>query len=274
MRVAHLRGLFDARIDLAELGLDRAQLFAQVVLALAAAHLLLGLRLDLRLHAGDLELALQQRVHLAQPRERIGDLEHLLRLGEAQLQVRGDQIREPAGLPHVRRDREHLGRQIAERQQLLHARAHRAHQRLALHAPGRLRIGRDRRDLRPERGLVLDERLDARLGEALHQHFDAAVGQAQDAHHHRDRADLMQVVGFRIFDLGVALRGEQQQAVARERVLDRGHRALPRQEERQHHVREHHELPQREHRHLVRHLEVGGHGLGHRSAFRRGRGGT
>ena len=99
------------------------------------------------------------------------------------------------------------------------------------------------------------------------QHLHAAVGQAQDAHHHRHRADLVQVVGLGLLDLGVALRGEQQQPVAGERVLDRGDRALSRQEERQHHVREHHELPQREDRHLFRHLEVGGRRLGHCLAF-------
>ena len=196
LRAVLLR-LLDARVALAELGLDRAQLLAQVVLALTARHLVLRLGLDLGLDRGDVELAAQQRVHPAQPRERIRDLEHLLGLGEPQPQIGRDQVGEPPRLADVRGDREHLGRQVLERQQLLDARAHRAHQRLALDAPLRLVVRGKRRRRAPEGARVLDEGIDRGAREALHQHLHAAVGHPQGAHHHHDGADAVEIVGRR-----------------------------------------------------------------------------
>ncbi len=84
-----------------------------------ARELLLRLRLDLRLHGGDLELAAQERVHAAQPRQRVAQRQDLLRIAEPQLQVRGDQVREAPRLLHVLGDRQHLGRQALEAEQLL-----------------------------------------------------------------------------------------------------------------------------------------------------------
>ena len=133
--------LVAAAVGLAELRLDRAQLLAQEVLALAARHLVVRLRLDLRLHRGDVELAAQQRVDLAQPRQRVLDLEHLLGLGDAQLEVRGHEVGELTRLVDRERDREHLGRQILQRQQLLDPPAHGAHQRLGLDAPAARQLG-------------------------------------------------------------------------------------------------------------------------------------
>jgi hypothetical protein len=98
----------------------------------SARDLFLRLGLDLGLHRGDFEFAAQQCVDAAQARERVLDLEDLLRVFEAQLQIRGDQVREPPGFLYVRNDREHLGRKILQREQLLDARAHRAHHRFDL----------------------------------------------------------------------------------------------------------------------------------------------
>ena len=154
---AILLDLLEARIDLAELRLDRAHLFAQELLAMAARDLFLRLRLDLGLHRGDFEFAPQQRVDAAQPRERILDLEDLLRVFETQLQIRRDQVGEAAGLLHVRGDRKHLGRQVLQRQQLFHARSHRAHHGLDLHRPGRFGVRGQRLDGAP-RALPRDRR--------------------------------------------------------------------------------------------------------------------
>ena len=75
---------------------------------------------DYCLHRGDFEFATQQRVDPAQPRERILDLEDLLRVFEPQLQIRCDEIRQAPRFLNVRDDREHLGRQILQRQQQAH----------------------------------------------------------------------------------------------------------------------------------------------------------
>jgi hypothetical protein len=189
--------------------LDRAQLLAQVVLALTARQLFLRLRLDLGLHRADFELAAQERIDAAQPREAIDRLEHFLRFGEPQPEVRSDQVREPARLVDVRGDRKNLRRQVLERQQFLDAPAHGARQRFRLGVPLALFFIRQHGDLRPLRRLVLHERIDARLGDALHQRLHAPVRQAQDAHHHRDGADAVKIVCARVFEFGVALGDEQ-----------------------------------------------------------------
>jgi hypothetical protein len=90
--------LLETRIDFAEFRLDGAQLLAQVLLAVSARDLFLRLGLDLGLHRGDFQLAAQQRVDAAEARQRVLDLEDLLRVFEAQLQIRGDQVREATGL--------------------------------------------------------------------------------------------------------------------------------------------------------------------------------
>jgi hypothetical protein len=267
---AILGRLLGAGIDLAQLALDGAELLAEEVLALSPAHLLLRLGLDLRLHRGDLELPAQQGVHLAQPRQGVADLQDLLGLTDAQLQVRGHQVRQAARLPDVRRDREDLRRQVLEREQLLDPGADRAHQRLGLDGPLELRVRRHRAHLRPGGRLVLDECLDARLGEPLDQRLHPPVRQAKDAHHHRHGPEAEEVVRIRVVDRRVPLRGQQQQAVPRQGVLDGGDGALAGDEERQHHVGEDDELPKGQDRDLFGDRELEGAFCGHPPAFRRG----
>ena len=239
---AVLLRLLDTRVRLAELRLDGTQLLPQVGLALPAAHLFLGLALDLGLDAGYLELPAQQHVHTPQARQGIDDLEQLLGFGDPQPQVRGHEISQASHLLDVGRDREHLGREVLEGQQLLHPPAHGADQRLRLHAPAGLFVHRQGAYAHPAGPLVLDESIDACLGKALHQHLHAAVAHAQDAHHHRHGAHAVEVVGLRGLDVALPLRHEQQEPVAGQRVFDRGDRALASHEERQHHVGKYHQL--------------------------------
>jgi len=253
-----LLGLLHPRVGLAELGLDRPQLLAQVMLALRARHLVVGLRLDLRLHRGDVELPPQQRVHAAQAGQGIDDLQDLLGFGGPQLQIGSDEVGESPRLVHVGGDRQDLRRQVLERQQLLDAAAHRTHERLRLDAPIHFFVSGQGSDERPVRPLVVDKRIDRRLREALHQDLHPAISHAQDAHHHHDGSDPVEVVRFGILGLGIPLRGEQQQAITREGVLDGGNRPLPRDEEWQHHVGEDHQLSEGENRQLIGNRELAG----------------
>jgi hypothetical protein len=201
------------------------------------------------------------------------DFENLLRLRQAQPEIRRHQVRQSPGLMDIGRDGEDLGRQILQRQQLLHAIADRAHQRFGLDTPFGLVIRREGAHRGPGRRLVLHERLNAGLAESLDEGLHTTVGQAQDAHHHGDGAHAVEIVGLRILDGGVPLRGQQHQPFAGQRVLDGGDRALPRHEEREHHVGEDDQLPQRENRQLFRDLEL--HAIrSHPPVFRRGRGTT
>ena len=270
---ALLGDLLEPRIDLAELRLDRAHLLAKEVLALASAHLLLGQRLDLRLHGGDLELALQQRIHPAKPCDGIDDLQDFLGLRQAQPKIRCDQVRQTPGLMDIGGDGEDLGRKVLEGQQLFHSTAGRAHQRFGLDAPLGLVIRRKRTHRGPGGRLVLHVSFDSGLAQSLDQGLHAPVGQAEDAHHHGDGPDAVEIVGLRILDLRVPLGGEQHQPVPGQRILDGCDRLLARYEEGKHHIGEDDQLPQRQNRHLLRNLEI--HGIrGHVSLFRRGWGTT
>ena len=245
-----------AGVRLAQLRLDRAQLFAQDVLALAARHLLLGLGLDLCLDGRHLELATQERVNPAQSGERITGLQHFLRLGESKTQVRCHEIRQPARVRDGGGDGEDLGGEILERQELLDARAHRPHQSLRFDAPLGLLVRREHPHPGPQRRVLFDEALDFGFCQPLHEHLHPAIGQAQGAHHHGDRSHAVELIGGRLFHVGIALRYEQDQPIARQGVIHGSHGRLPPHEQRQHHVREHDVFAQRKQREFFRDLEL------------------
>ena len=91
-----------SRVALAELLLDRLQLLAEEVLALALLQLGLHLRLDLRAELEHLQLAVQDQRDLAQPLLDVGQLEQLLLLLGLQPQRRGDEVAERARVVDVR----------------------------------------------------------------------------------------------------------------------------------------------------------------------------
>ena len=95
--LAVLRELLGDLLALAELLLDRAELLAQVVLALRLVHLAARLRRDLLLHRQDGDLLGEALVDEPQPLDRVGRLEDLLRLLELEVQVR--RRRGPPGAP-------------------------------------------------------------------------------------------------------------------------------------------------------------------------------
>ena len=103
--LAQLVGLGGRLVELAELLLDRLELLAQHVLALALVELGLDLVLDLRADRDDLELA---REDLDEPAQALGDVDllqqRLLLLG-LQAQRAGDEVAERARVVDVR-DRE------------------------------------------------------------------------------------------------------------------------------------------------------------------------
>ncbi len=254
--------LVGTRIGLAELALDRAQLLAQEGLAVILGRGLGGHHRPMKVGSGrdGLELALEQCVDLSQSREGVLDLEDFLGLFEAQAEIRCDEIGEASGTLHVRRDREDLGRKILERQQFLDARADGPGESLALDSPILAALfGRgEGRDADARALAVVDHRLDAGLAEALDEHLLAPVRHLHRTHHHRDRADAVEVVGIGIDRLGIALRDEQDQAIAGQGFFDGRDRMIPRNEERKHHVRKNDELAKCQDRKVFR--EMGSRG--------------
>src|SRR5581483_1498121 len=113
----------------------------------------------------------------------------------------------------------------------------------------------DARDLRLEERRGLNEVIDARAAQSLHQDADAAVGQLQHAHDDRDGADAIEILFARILVLEVFLRRQHDHAVFRERLIDGVDRLLPRYGERDDDEGEDHEILQRQNRKNVGDLD-------------------
>ena len=83
---------------------------------------------------------------------------------------------------------------------------------------------------------------------ALDQHLHGAVGQLEQLQHAGERADLVDRVGRRIVVGGVLLRREQNERVRAHHLFERLDRLFAADEQRHDHVREHHDVAQRQHR--------------------------
>ena len=102
IRLAQLVDLRLLLVALAELVLDRLQLLAEEVLALALVDLARDLRLDLRAELRHLELAVQDQRDRAQALLDVDRLEQLLPLLGLEAQRRGDEVAERARVVDVR----------------------------------------------------------------------------------------------------------------------------------------------------------------------------
>ncbi len=141
-----------ARIRLAELRLDRAQLLAQVELALVLLDLDLGLALHVLHHARARDFALESREDEAQPLADVEPLQHLVLVGDAEVHVRRREVGEASRIGDVHlEDRRHFVRdaidQLGER---LRGRHDARHEIVDLARVGR-RLPRRRARARPDR---------------------------------------------------------------------------------------------------------------------------
>ena len=169
-------------VGLAELLLDRLELLAQEILALALVELGLDLGLDLRPKCDHLELARQDLRETAQPLGHVDLLEKLLLLVGRQAQRTGDQMREDARVVDVGDHHLELVGEVRDlfddvREGLLDV----AHQRRELrrlldHVGGR-------RDISDQIGLGTDPVLDPDALATLDQHPQRAVRYADHPRH-------------------------------------------------------------------------------------------
>jgi hypothetical protein len=237
----------DMRRAFAELLLDRLHLLVQVVLALAFLHLALHPAADAFLDLEDVDLALELREQVLEARLDLEHLENLLLLLELERQVRGDGVGEAPGFLDAGERRQDLGRNLLVQ---LHVLVKLGDQRPAhgLDLGHITRIGRHRGRLGHVMTALIVDLLDARALAALHQHLYRAVGQLQHLQNVGNAADLVQVLGGRLI-LGRGLLRDEQDALARlHGDLHRLDRLGPPHEERDHHVRKHHDVPQRQQR--------------------------
>ena len=244
-------------VALAELLLDRLQLLAQEVLALALLHLRLHLRLDLRAELEDLDLAREDRRDLTQPLLDVDRLEELLALlGRDRAQGRGDEVGERARVVDVRRgELELLGQVGREPDDLREEALDVARQRLDLGRVGVL--VREPLELADEIGIVEILLGQADPVQAADEDPQRPVGDLDHLVDHRDRADLVDVVPARRLDRGVARGDEREQAVAGDDVVDQPDRALLADRERRHRLREDDRVLERQHRQRRRQLDLG-----------------
>ena len=112
------------RIGLAELFLNRAQLLAQVELALILLHLALDVGLDLVTQLDDFELLGEEHRELAQPLLGVALFEDRLAVGRVEPHRRRDEVRQEIGVGDVVDFHLHLARRLRQiAQQFLEERA-------------------------------------------------------------------------------------------------------------------------------------------------------
>ena len=240
----------------AQLRLNRLELLAEEVLALAFVHLPLRGRGDLLLHGEEVDLASEQLIDFLQPLHRIDGLQDLLRLFELEVEVGCRQVRQPRRIVQIRGDDHHFRRNVLPQAdgavEVLFDGAHECFdlQRAVL----RHRLF-DAGDLGFEERRGLDEVVDARAREALHQDANASVGELEHAHDDGHRAHAVEIVLAWIFVLKILLRGEHDDPVFGQGLVDGVDRLFARHGQRNDDEGEDHQVLQRQHRKDVRDLD-------------------
>ena len=82
---------------------------------------------------------------------------------------------------------------------------------------------------------------------AFHQDLDIPVGKLDALDDIRERADLIDFLGFRIVDGGVVLRDQKNLLVPGQRFFQRAHRRFAAHDERVHHLRKDDHVPHGHH---------------------------
>ena len=209
-------------LPFAELGLNRFELLAQKVLALRLVHLPLRGRRDLLLHRQKIDLSREEIVDALEAFDRIHRLQDLLRFFELEIEIRRREVSEPCRIVEIGGDDHDLGADVlAEADGAIEVLLDGANERLGLEALFLRRRLFDARDFRLEERRGLDEVVDARAAESLHQDADAAVRQLQHAHDDGHGSDAIEIVLGRIFVLEIFLRRQHDDAVLGQRLIHR-----------------------------------------------------
>ena len=184
---------------------------------------------------------------MLEPLPNAGDLEHLLLLGQLERHLRGDGIGQTPRRIDSRQRGQNLRRNLlVELDVLLEARHHGASQDVHLAAILLTAFGQ----LLGFRGEAVrhDQVAQARSSDALHENLDRAVRQLQELQDRCQRADLVDVLRPRLVDIGLCLGDEQDLAIASHRLIQRGDRPFAADEQRNHRVRIHDNVAQRQNR--------------------------
>jgi hypothetical protein len=229
------------------LTLDRLHLLVQIVLALGLLHLPLDAAADLLLHLQHRDLALHQGVDFLQPLGDVEDFQQRLLVGNLDRQVRGDAVGQLARLDDLGDRGQGLGRHLlVQLDVVLELLGHGAAQRIGF---GRvlavlLEVG----DLGFEIVALAGEAQQGRAALALDQHLDGAVRQLEQLQHAGDDADVVDGRRRGIVVGRALLGGQKDLFVALHHLFERPHGFVAADEKGNHHVREHHDVPQGQNR--------------------------
>ncbi len=96
---------------------------------------------------------------------------------------------------------------------------------------------------------AFDQLLDGGAVDAFDQHLDRAVRKLEQLQNRGHGADAVQILALRIVDVGLFLRDQENPLVGLHGQIERDDGFLPPDEQRDHHVRVHHHVAQRQHGH-------------------------
>ena len=234
-------------LAIAQLALNGLHLFVQVIFALRLFHLGFDARLDLFLDLQDGHFALHQPVNLFQPLGHVKRFEQLLLELDLKPQMARDEIGQLVGLAGFgHRGHRLFGDVLLDLGVAFEFLGDRAQKRL-----DRVAVALDlvqRLGLRFEETVVWHEFGDPHPGLALDQNLDRAIGQFQQLQHIGQHADAEDALMRGLVDRGVDLAGQQNLPVVGHHLLKRAHGFFPADEKRHDHVREHHDVTQRQDR--------------------------
>ena len=229
-----------------QLFLDRLHLFVQVVLFLSPLHLAFHAPLDVAVHLDLLHLDFDDLVDLLDPLRQIHHFEQLLFFLDADRQIRADVVGQLGGLQRLHRVQDRvvvyvvaeLGKLLENSlkpfDQQVGARARRGSFFEQFHV----------RNKKPGIVGVADcpDPLDA-----FDQHLDVAVGQLDALNDVGDSADRVDIRGLRFVDRGIHLCCQEDPLGSLQRKFQRADRRGSPDHKGDHHVRENHHIPDRDH---------------------------
>ena len=174
-------------------------------------------------------------------------LEDFLLLLELQRKVGGDRVGETTAVIDAGHRSQDLRRDLlVELDVLVELGEQRAAHRLDLvRVPG---VSGQRRRLRGQELAFVDDTDDRRAMRALDQHLDGAIGQFQHLQHRGHAADRIEVLGAGVVLRCGLLRDEQDVLARVHRHVERLDRLRAPDKQRDHHVRKHDDIPQRQQR--------------------------
>ncbi|EKD60156.1 MAG: hypothetical protein ACD_54C00910G0002 [uncultured bacterium] len=236
-----------AILAVAQLLLNGLHLLIQIIFALGALHLAFHPGLDLLFDLQHRHFALHLAIDLFQPLGDVQGFQQVLLQRHIHAQMPRDQIGQTVRLTRFRNGRQRLfGDIFLDLGVAFEFLRHRAQHRIG----AGLVAGHFFKPFGAgfkEAG-VFDKLGDLHPRLAFDQHLDGAIRQFQQLQHIGKHANRVDAIGGRVIDGRVNLARQQDLLVVRHNLFQRPHRFLAANEQRHDHMREDHDIPQRQNR--------------------------